>query len=227
MPFTPLPFTPCPSHPCPSHPYPSHPCPSHLQEVLNPGVLAVMRLVFVSLLCCHWFGCLWWMISDLELNENELVSPWYAGPNNWHPPPWLINEPSLTTKYMHAFFWGAGMVTSMVPRDIEPVTTIEAVVTTFTMFFGLMCQPTTERSPCLHTPSLFTPSLHIPSLHPPSLHTPSLHTPSLHTPSLHTSYARARTERIRMQCTCALCMCVPTAHACAWSFMSGRLNASS
>jgi len=95
-------------------------------------------LVFVSLLCCHWCGCLWWMISDLELNENELVSPRYAGPNNWHPPPWLINEPSLTTKYMHAFFWGAGMVTSMVPRDIEPVTTIEAVVTTFTMFFGLM-----------------------------------------------------------------------------------------
>ena len=39
---------------------------------------------------------------------------------------------------MHAFFWGAGMVTSLVPRDIEPLTVLEAIVTTSTMFFGLL-----------------------------------------------------------------------------------------
>ena len=39
---------------------------------------------------------------------------------------------------MHAFFWGAGMVTSMVPRDIEPVTPLECFVTTITMFVGLL-----------------------------------------------------------------------------------------
>ena len=65
-------------------------------------------------------------------------SPWYSGYNNWHPPLWLKNEQSLGTKYSHAFFWGAGMVTSMVPRDIEPVTGLEAFVTTFTMFGGLL-----------------------------------------------------------------------------------------
>lgn len=65
-------------------------------------------------------------------------SPWYSGHNNWHPALWLKNEKNLWTKYSHSFFWGAGMVTSMVPRDIEPVTSLEAFVTTFTMFGGLL-----------------------------------------------------------------------------------------
>ena len=91
-----------------------------------------------ALLCCHWFGCLWWLISDLEIQEEELHSPWYVGHNTWHPMEWLKNDQRLHTKYSNAFFWGAGMVTSMVPRDIEPVTSIEALVTIFTMFFGLL-----------------------------------------------------------------------------------------
>ena len=85
------------------------------------------------------------MISDLEIAEAEagsndplLTSPWYSGENNWHPPYWLKNEASLTMKYIHSFFWGAGMVTSLVPRDIEPLTVMESIVTTTTMFFGLL-----------------------------------------------------------------------------------------
>jgi len=120
------------------------------EEYLNPGVLAVLKLVFISLFCCHLFGCLWWMVSDLEIMEDEagadagswFASPWYAvgsdGVNNWHPPYWLKNDASLTMKYMHAFYWGAGMVTSLVPRDIEPITVMESIVTTSTMFFGLL-----------------------------------------------------------------------------------------
>ena len=106
------------------------------------GVLVIMKLTTLGLLCCHWFGCLWWLISDLEQSEADLRSPWYAGYNNWQVPVWLKNEDSLTSKYFHAFFWGAGMVTSMVPRDIEPVTPIESLVTTFTMFFGLLLNAT-------------------------------------------------------------------------------------
>ena len=108
------------------------------EDLLNPGQLSVIKLVMLALLCCHWFGCLWWLVSDLELSIDDIGSPWYAGHNNWHPPVWLRAEQDLGTKYLHAFFWGAGMVTSMVPYDIEPVTKVEAVVTTFTMFFGLM-----------------------------------------------------------------------------------------
>jgi len=112
---------------------------ANFEEFLNPGVLAVIQLSIIALMCCHWFGCLWWLISDLELQEPELAARWYTGDiNSWHPPPWLKNEQSLWDKYMHSFFWGAGMVTSMVPRDIEPVTALEAGVTTVTMFVGLL-----------------------------------------------------------------------------------------
>ena len=115
------------------------------EEYLNPGVLAIVKLVAISIICCHMFGSLWWMISDLEMSEEAsgsedltFASPYYAGENKWHPPFWLKHEASLSMKYMHAFFWGAGMVTSLVPRDIEPLTIMESLVTTSTMFFGLL-----------------------------------------------------------------------------------------
>lgn len=110
----------------------------NFEEFLNPGVLTVVKLTLVSLFCCHWFGCLWWLVSDLETSIDMLASPLYAGFNNWQPPEWLKKDADLMSKYSHAFFWGAGMVTSLVPRDIEPITTLEAFVTTFTMFFGLL-----------------------------------------------------------------------------------------
>lgn len=110
----------------------------HFESFLNPGVLLVFKLVLMSIFACHWIGCLWWLVSDLELSMESLESPWYAGENTWHPPHWLKHDSNLFTKYMHAFFWGAGMVTSLVPRDIEPVTVLESIVTTITMFFGLL-----------------------------------------------------------------------------------------
>ena len=53
-------------------------------------------------------------------------------------------------KYMHAFFWGAGMVTSLVPRDIEPLTIMEAIVTTSTMFFQAYSQMCTLYVPLIY-----------------------------------------------------------------------------
>ena len=110
----------------------------NMEGIINPGSLAVLKLVGISVMCCHWFGCLWWLISDLELTIAELASPWAAGDNNWHPPIWLRNERSFGVKYSHSFFWGAGMVTSLVPRDIEPVTMLESIITIFAMFSGLL-----------------------------------------------------------------------------------------
>ena len=104
----------------------------------NPGLLRIFKLCLISILCCHWFGCLWWLISDIEITVAEMQSPWEAGPNLWHPPPWLKYSTNFNLKYWHSFFWGAGMCMGMVPRDIEPVTSLEAIVTTFTMFIGLL-----------------------------------------------------------------------------------------
>jgi len=104
----------------------------------NPAVVRIVKLCMIIILTCHWFGCIWWLVSDLEMSDEELASPWYAGENNWHPPIWLKRASPFDVKYWHAFFWGAGMCLGMVPRDIEPVTSLEAIVTTFTMFIGLL-----------------------------------------------------------------------------------------
>lgn len=104
----------------------------------NPGLIRVFKLCLAIILCCHWFGCVWWLISDFEMGDPSINSPWYAGHNNWHPPLWLKNDPDFALKYWHAFYWGAGMCLGMVPRDIEPITSLEAIVTTLTMFVGLL-----------------------------------------------------------------------------------------
>jgi len=109
------------------------------EEFINPGVLAVTSLSAAALLCCHWFGCLWWLVSDLEIAEPDLMHHWYAGvENTWHPPVWLKNEENLGAKYAFSFFWGAGMVTSTIPFDILPLTPFESIATTFMMFVGLL-----------------------------------------------------------------------------------------
>ena len=96
------------------------------EEVMNPGVVTVMKLTLIALFCCHWIGCAWWLVSDIEISEGS--SPWYAGENGWHPPRWLKHEADLSSKYVHSFFWGAGMVTAMLPYDIEPATEVEQPV---------------------------------------------------------------------------------------------------
>ena len=120
------------------------------EEYLNASVLAVFKLIFILLFCCHLFGCLWWMISDLEIAEEVdgtssfswMSTPYYAigssGKNEWHPPHWLKNDASVTMKYMHAFFWGAGVITSLGERHVNPVTVVELIVTSSIMFFALM-----------------------------------------------------------------------------------------
>ena len=99
----------------------------------NPAVLRIVRLALVSLLCCHWFGCIWWFVSDIEMSHNYgLPDPWEPGENNWVASRYLRHTPNFGIKYAAAFFWGAGFVTSMVPRDIEPVTPLEYYVTVCT-----------------------------------------------------------------------------------------------
>ena len=111
------------------------PAPCRYVEVVlkfNPALLRIFKLFLAAVLCCHWFGCLWWLVSDIEMADaGHHRLPWYTGDaaNTWHPPMWLKLSTAFELKYWHAFYWGAGMALGMVPRDIEPVTTIEAFVT--------------------------------------------------------------------------------------------------
>ena len=109
----------------------------------NPGLMRVCKLIIISILCCHWFGCLWWLCADIEIDiadqdGHDAYVGMHGEPNKWLPPAWLREQIEFEGKYWWCFYWGAGFVTSMVPRDIEPITTFENVITTFTMFGGLL-----------------------------------------------------------------------------------------
>ena len=122
----------------------------------NPAFLRVFRLCLWMIICCHWFGCIWWGVADwemapgiesgIDINVGQGGLPvyvggwqeWEAGENTWLPPMWLKHSPRLELKFWHSFYWGAGIAFAMTPLDIVPVTALEAFVTTLLMCCGLL-----------------------------------------------------------------------------------------
>ena len=107
----------------------------------NPSGIRLVKLIIIMLACCHWMGCAWWFVADLEISAMTLIhksSP-YEPFNDWQPSAELLSmNASLGLQFSRAFFWGTGMVTSMVPYDIEPATEVEAYFTALCMFLGLV-----------------------------------------------------------------------------------------
>ena len=97
----------------------------------NPSAFRVLKLVLVMVCCCHYMGCAWWLVAGLEL-ESALTPQ-----NSWQPDAFLLNS-DLGTQFASGFFWGAGIVTAMVPYDVMPHTQIEYYVTATCMFIGLV-----------------------------------------------------------------------------------------
>lgn len=111
---------------------------------INPGVTRVVRSVLLLLFTCHWIGCMWWCIGELE--QDGLLS---SGGNlsartdpealdRWGPSEWLRDTQDLANQYAHSFMWGAGMMTGYVPKDVVPHTLPEVIVTVLALFFGLI-----------------------------------------------------------------------------------------
>ena len=109
---------------------------SNFEDYFNPAVVRMTQIVFGMILCCHWFGCLWWLISELEQSGIAPADP--TGEGLWQVPQWLKRETDFGLKYSHAITWGAGMMTAMIPYDVMPATALECTVTFFSMFVGLL-----------------------------------------------------------------------------------------
>ena len=94
-----------------------------LETEFNPSVLRVAKLVVLMVACCHWMGSAWWLVSEFELaaeGGNGLVVDLLRH-NLWHPSEALLSAP-LGAQVASGIFWGAGIVTNMIPRDIEATT---------------------------------------------------------------------------------------------------------
>lgn len=101
----------------------------------NPSSMRLFKLAAMMALVSHWIGCVWWFVADAELAETS--DPW-TPQNSWQPSEELLRSPTLGPQFAAAFLWGAGMVTAMLPFDIEPATEVERYLTVICIFLGLV-----------------------------------------------------------------------------------------
>ena len=113
---------------------------------LNPGITRVLSLLVLLVYTCHWMGCVWWCVGELEQdgliafggNATIRDEPGEQQLHVWGPSIWLRRAQPLANQYAHAFLWGAGMMTGFVPKDVTPNTLPEVIVTILALFFGLV-----------------------------------------------------------------------------------------
>lgn len=110
---------------------------------LNPGLLRLTRVMMILILMCHWVGCLWWLIAEIEgpgvvMEESNLWVPF-----EWRelllPGPTLhkLSPVPLGSKYVHALFWGVSLVSGITVMEFEPATDLEIAYTTACVLSGL------------------------------------------------------------------------------------------
>ena len=101
----------------------------------NPSFWRVLKLMLLMMACCHWMGCTWWLITDVELGG--FAGNLTQAMNDWQPTNDLL-QGQFGEQFAAGFFWGAGMVTAMIAADVVPSTPLENYVTAICMFIGLM-----------------------------------------------------------------------------------------
>ena len=132
--------------------------------MFNPGLLRLGKVFVALVLTCHLAGTAWWLVADLELRAANATATdletdplgtdddalLYAVPptalralgpprSSWVPSEWLVAQ-TFSTRYLHAFLWGASMMTGFVPFDVEPESASEVLVTIISLFFGFITQ---------------------------------------------------------------------------------------
>jgi len=102
----------------------------------NPGLVRVGQLMLMLLLACHWTGCLWWLIGEIDIEGRELA---IADPesNTWPASEWLQRQ-EFILRYAQSLLWGTGLMTTILPYDVVPRTITQTFVTIVVVSIGLL-----------------------------------------------------------------------------------------
>ena len=98
----------------------------------NPSVLRLSKFLSFMVMSWHWFGCIWWLISDFQ--ANEVLQKCYASATklmskaecfaaaseedvramSWGPEAfYLLPEVGVGTKYLRALWWSVSASTGL------------------------------------------------------------------------------------------------------------------
>lgn len=110
---------------------------------------AILRMVLILVLICHWNACIWWLIgqpkswlTEILLSEKqsmhyETIPHWttierVTGPDL---PTWTWLEKDAFDVYICCFYWTLGVMRTM-PAEVPPVNQAERIYTMVFMFFA-------------------------------------------------------------------------------------------
>ena len=102
----------------------------------NPGLVRVGQLMLMLLLACHWAGCLWWLIGEIDMEGRELART-DPESNTWLASEWLQRQ-DLILRYSQSLLWGTGLMTTILPYDVVPRTITQTFVTIVVVAVGLV-----------------------------------------------------------------------------------------
>jgi len=115
---------------------------------------ALLRVMFVLTLICHWNACVWWMLGQEESLLTELftaegvahwrsIPHWTTIPRNAAGSPvdefsstsWKWSDQPVEDAYTFCFYWTLGVMRTM-PAEVQPINKPERVYVMLFMFFA-------------------------------------------------------------------------------------------
>lgn len=96
---------------------------------LSPNFMKVSKLVFVLVLICHWFGCIWFMIAVYGNMDRN----WAKDATNTN---FLDSDVTWVTQYIASFYWAVFTLTTVGYGDISPQNLLELCFATLVLICG-------------------------------------------------------------------------------------------
>ena len=94
---------------------------------MTENAMKVFKLISMLMIACHWFGCIWFMISKYGGYDTNWASN--STDTDFMEEPWF-------TQYIAALYWACFTLTTVGYGDIYPTNNLEMAFATIVLFFG-------------------------------------------------------------------------------------------